>query len=163
MPIATYTPPATAVLSRRRALAALAASAALSGRAFAQSERPVRLIINTTAGSGLDGTARAVQSALGQALGRPLMIDNQAGAGGLIGLQSLARAAADGATIGFATNNLVIFPSVLKSVPFDVTRDFCLERNSPRSKFQRERVLVEQLEEAGTKHAMYLLCGADIR
>src|SRR5688572_24371589 len=44
---------------------------------------------------------------------------------------------------------------------FDVTRDFCLERNSPRSKFQRERVLVEQLEEAGTKHAMHLLCGAD--
>lgn len=65
-----------------------------------------------------------MQPALGQALGTAVAIENQAGASGLIGLQALARAPADGSTIGFASSNLVIFPSVLKSVPFDVTADF---------------------------------------
>jgi tripartite-type tricarboxylate transporter receptor subunit TctC len=103
---------------------AFAAGAAALPASLAQSGRTVKVIVNTTAGSGLDAITRAIQPGLGQALGSSIVIDNQAGASGLIGLQALARAPADGNTIGFASSNLVIFPSVLKSVPFDVAADF---------------------------------------
>ncbi|HSV83069.1 MAG TPA: tripartite tricarboxylate transporter substrate binding protein [Ramlibacter sp.] len=111
-------------LTRRRVLALSAGTAVLPVGVFAQPAHTVRAIVNTTAGSGLDAIVRAVQPALAQALGASVVIENQAGASGLIGLQALARAPADGGTIGFASSNLVIFPSVLKSVPFDVASDF---------------------------------------
>src|SRR4030095_5591885 len=49
---------------------------------------------------------------------------NQPGAGGIVGLQTLARSAPDGYTLGVVSNNVVIFPSVLKSMPFDMPGDF---------------------------------------
>jgi tripartite-type tricarboxylate transporter receptor subunit TctC len=52
-----------------------------------------------------------------------VVVDNQPGAGGIVGLQALARAA-DGMTLGVVSNNVVIFPSVLKSLPFDMPGDF---------------------------------------
>lgn len=110
--------------TRRRLLAMCAGTAVLPVGAFAQPTNTVRLIVNTSAGAGIDGNARTIQPALGQALGASVVVENLAGASGLIGLQTLARAPADGSTIGFATANLVIFPNVLKSVPFDVTADF---------------------------------------
>lgn len=110
--------------SRRHILTLFAGTAILPVGAFAQPNQTIRVIVNSTAGSGLDGIVRAVQPALAQALGASVVIENQAGASGLIGLQTLARAPADGGTIGFASSNMVIFPSVLKSVPFDVTTDF---------------------------------------
>lgn len=110
--------------SRRRVLSLFAGTAILPVGAFAQPNQTIRVIVNSTAGSGLDGIVRAVQPALAKALGASVVIENQAGASGLIGLQTLARAPADGGTIGFASSNMVIFPSVLKSVPFDVTTDF---------------------------------------
>ncbi|HSV83655.1 MAG TPA: tripartite tricarboxylate transporter substrate-binding protein [Ramlibacter sp.] len=105
-------------------LALAAGAAVMPTAALAQPAHTVRVIVNTSAGAGLDGIVRAMQPGLSQALGASVVIDNQAGASGLIGLQTLARAPADGTTIGFASSNLVIFPSVLKSVPFDVTADF---------------------------------------
>jgi tripartite-type tricarboxylate transporter receptor subunit TctC len=53
-----------------------------------------------------------------------VIVDNQPGAGGIVGLQALARASADGMTLGVVSNNVVIFPSVLKSIPFDMPGDF---------------------------------------
>lgn len=110
--------------NRRCLLGAIGASALLPQIAFAQPSRMVKVIVNTTAGSNVDAVMRSIQPALGQALGATVVIDNQAGASGLIGLQTVARAPADGGTLGFASVNLVIFPSVLKSVPFDVLTDF---------------------------------------
>src|SRR4030095_8100044 len=49
---------------------------------------------------------------------------NQPGAGGIVGLQTLARSAPDGYTLSVVSNNVVIFPSVLKSMPFDMPGDF---------------------------------------
>ena len=54
----------------------------------------------------------------------PLVVENQTGAGGVIGLQTLARSAPDGNTLSVVSNNVVIFPSVLKSLPFDMPGDF---------------------------------------
>ena len=115
---------ATTTTTRRQLLALAAGTAVMPTPVLAQAAHTVRIIVNTSAGAGLDGIVRAMQPGLSQALGASVVIDNQAGASGLIGLQTLARAPADGTTIGFASSNLVIFPSVLKSVPFDVTADF---------------------------------------
>ncbi|MEN9418763.1 MAG: hypothetical protein RI988_2383 [Pseudomonadota bacterium] len=109
-------------LQRRTMLAAVAAG--LAPAAFAQADKPVRFVLPNATGSGVDAITRAAQAALGKALGRPVIVDNQPGAGGIVGLQTLARAPADGQTLAVVSNNVVIFPSVLKTVPFDMPGDF---------------------------------------
>jgi tripartite-type tricarboxylate transporter receptor subunit TctC len=111
----------------RRAL--LAAAAALTGSllvpaAFAQADRTVRFVLPNATGSGVDTITRSAQPALAKALGHSVIVDNQPGAGGIIGLQTLARSAPDGFTLSVVSNNVVIFPSVLKSLPFDMPNDF---------------------------------------
>lgn len=108
--------------TRRDLLAGLAAVLALP--ASAQGDKPVRFILPNATGSGVDAITRAAQGALAKALGHPVLVDNQPGAGGIVGLQALARAPADGMTLGMVSNNVVIFPSVLKSMPFDMPGDF---------------------------------------
>jgi tripartite-type tricarboxylate transporter receptor subunit TctC len=96
-----------------------------AGGAFAQQQdRAVRFILPNAAGSGVDAITRAAQPALAKALGVAVVVENQTGAGGVIGLQSLARSAPDGHTLSVVSNNVVIFPSVLKSLPFDMPGDF---------------------------------------
>jgi len=109
-------------LTRRQTLAAVTATLALP--ALAQSDKPVRFVLPNATGSGVDAITRTAQSALSKALGHPIVVDNQAGAGGIVGLQALARSPADGMTLSVVSNNVVIFPSVLKSVPFDMPGDF---------------------------------------
>ena len=120
----------TQFISRRQAVLALCAlvvaAAGLSAapRAFAQSDRPVRFILPNATGSGVDAITRAAQPALGKALNASVVVDNQPGAGGVVGLQALARSAPDGYTLSVVSNNVVIFPSVIKSLPFDMPGDF---------------------------------------
>jgi len=87
-------------------------------------ERTVRFILPNATGSGVDAITRSAQPALAKALGHAVVVDNQAGAGGIVGLQALARSPADGMTLSVVSNNVVIFPSVLKSIPFDMPGDF---------------------------------------
>lgn len=93
------------------------------GLAQAQSERPVKLILPVSAGSGVDAIARAGAVQLGKALGQPVVIENQPGAGGVVGTQALVKAAPDGQTLGLVSNNHVIYPSVIKNLPFDPVAD----------------------------------------
>jgi len=113
-------------LSRRTWLGqALATSLVGSGLpAFAQSDRPVKFILPNATGSGVDAITRAAAPALGKALGTSVVVENQAGAGGVVGLQALAKNPPDGYTLSVVSNNVVIFPSVLKSLPFDMPGDF---------------------------------------
>ena len=90
----------------------------------AAAQQPVRFILPNAVGSGVDAITRAAQPAFSSALGVPIVVENQTGAGGVIGLQSLARSAPDGNTLSVVSNNVVIFPSVLKSLPFDMPGDF---------------------------------------
>src|SRR3954468_23768006 len=104
--------------------AAIAALAPLAlPTAFAQSD-VVKFILPTASGSGVDTITRAAQPALTKAFNASVVIDNQPGAGGIVGLQALARSPADGSTLAIVSNNVVIFPSVLKSLPFDMPGDF---------------------------------------
>ncbi|MEJ6023688.1 Bug family tripartite tricarboxylate transporter substrate binding protein [Ramlibacter sp. PS4R-6] len=99
-------------------LATLAVPAAL-----AQSD-VVKFILPNAVGSGVDTITRAAQPALSKAFNASVVVDNQPGAGGVVGLQALARAPADGNTLAIVSNNVVIFPSVLKALPFDMPGDF---------------------------------------
>jgi tripartite-type tricarboxylate transporter receptor subunit TctC len=111
--------------TRRTALAALASSAvALPGMAWAQADRPVKFILPNATGSGVDAITRAAAPALGKALGTNVVVENQAGASGVIGLQALAKNPPDGLTLSVVSNNVVIFPSVIKNLPFEMPADF---------------------------------------
>jgi len=91
--------------------------------AYAQTGN-VRIILPNATGSGVDAITRAAQPALSKALNAAVVVDNQPGAGGVVGLQALARSTPDGNTLSIVSNNVVILPSVLKSVPFDMPGDF---------------------------------------
>jgi tripartite-type tricarboxylate transporter receptor subunit TctC len=109
----------------RRDLLALGLAAA-GGSVFAQAagDKTVKFILPNATGSGVDAITRAVQPALAKALGYQVIVDNQPGAGGILGLQQLARSAPDGFTLSIVSNNVVIFPSVYKTIPFDLPGDF---------------------------------------
>jgi tripartite-type tricarboxylate transporter receptor subunit TctC len=115
----------TSNLSRRSVLAASLAAAIgpLHLAAEAQSGT-VRFILPNATGSGVDTITRAAQPALSKALNAAVVVDNQPGAGGIVGLQALARSAPDGNTLAIVSNNVVIFPSVMKALPFDMPGDF---------------------------------------
>lgn len=113
--------------SRRAALGQMAAVGTLAAAphwVLAQADRPLRLVLPNATGSGVDGMTRAVQAALSKALSVAVVVENQPGAGGVVGLQTLSKAAPDGNTLCVVSNNVVIFPSVLKSLPFDMPGDF---------------------------------------
>ncbi|MDB5943361.1 MAG: tctC [Ramlibacter sp.] len=118
----THTQP----FSRRDVLRAGAAAAAVVGlpRIAAAQGGTVRFILPNATGSGVDAITRAAQQALGKALNASVVVENQPGAGGIVGLQTLARSAPDGNTLAVVSNNVVIFPSVIKSLPFDMPGDF---------------------------------------
>ena len=110
--------------TRRLALLGMAL-AAVAGSASAQvGDKTVKFILPNATGSGVDAITRAAQPALAKALGFPVVVENQPGAGGIVGLQALTRAAPDGMTLSVVSNNVVIFPSVYKSLPFDMPGDF---------------------------------------
>src|SRR3954451_1525615 len=115
----------TQSFSRRSILAASAAIAAGAWHVTASAQSgTVRFILPNATGSGVDAITRAAQPALSKALNASVVIENQPGAGGVLGLQTLARSAPDGSTLSIVSNNVVIFPSVLKSLPFDMPGDF---------------------------------------
>ena len=85
-------------LTRRATLVALtaAAASAFPGLSSAQADRPVKFILPNATGSGVDAITRAAAPALGKALGTNVVVENQAGASGVIGLQALAKNPPDG-------------------------------------------------------------------
>ncbi|MDO8248648.1 MAG: tripartite tricarboxylate transporter substrate-binding protein [Rhodoferax sp.] len=93
--------------------------------AWAQNDKPLRVILPVGAGSGVDTIARAAASFLSKALGgQAVVVENLAGAGCITGASTLAKAAPDGLTIGLVSNNHVINPSVYKKIPYDTLADF---------------------------------------
>ncbi len=116
--------------NHRRALTALITVAAVATTFAAPTaaqqvgDKTVKFILPNATGSGVDAITRAAEQALAKALGASVVIENQPGAGGIVGLQALARSAPDGMTLSVVSNNVVIFPSVYKSIPFDMPGDF---------------------------------------
>jgi tripartite-type tricarboxylate transporter receptor subunit TctC len=111
-------------LSRRRALEAIVGAAVAAAWPAHAQDRPIKFILPNATGSGVDAITRSAQNALSKALNANVVVDNQPGAGGVVGLQQLARSAPDGQTLSVVSNNVVIFPSVIKTLPFDMPNDF---------------------------------------
>jgi tripartite-type tricarboxylate transporter receptor subunit TctC len=86
--------------------------------------RTVRIIVPYPPGGGIDVLARALAPELSQLWGQPVVIDNVAGAGGIIGTEKVASAPGDGHTLLMATNPAVVGNRFLyKSLPYDPDRD----------------------------------------
>ncbi len=109
----------------RRTLMAAAASALMAAApAWAQSTAPLRVILPLGAGSGVDTIVRAAQNALSKALGgQAVVIENLPGAGGITGTSAIVKAAPDGNTVGFISNNHAVNPIMFKSLPYDSLAD----------------------------------------
>jgi tripartite-type tricarboxylate transporter receptor subunit TctC len=86
--------------------------------------RPVRLIVPYSAGGATDIVARIVAQKLPEFLGQQVVIDNRPGAGGLIGTDTVAKAAPDGYTLLTASTPHVILPHLHRKIPFDALKDF---------------------------------------
>jgi tripartite-type tricarboxylate transporter receptor subunit TctC len=86
--------------------------------------KPVRFIVPYPAGGGVDIFARLVAPRLSERLGQQVIVDNRGGAGGNIGTELAARAAADGYTIAMAAAALAINVTLYRKLPFDPQRDF---------------------------------------
>lgn len=106
------------------ACASFAAAAQAPGAsAPAQSQAPLRLIVPFTPGTGIDLIARTVGPRLGERLGRPVVVDNRAGASGNIGTEAVVRAAPDGSTLLVSVNTLVMNRSLYPKLRFDPVKD----------------------------------------
>lgn len=105
------------------ALLAVAAGARAQSAADAWPQKPVRLIVPLAAGGPSDTIARIVAGRLSEVLGQNVIVDNRAGASGLIGTEIGAKAPPDGYTLVLVSNTLTINPALVRKMPFDVERD----------------------------------------
>ena len=115
-------------MQRRTLLTALGVSVLGTGRlAWGQAypSQPVRMIVPYSAGGGIDAVARLVGQGVGEALQQSFVIDNKAGAGGMLGAEAVAKAPPDGYTILFAGNpELTIAPWLQAKASYAPLTDF---------------------------------------
>lgn len=82
-----------------------------------------RMVVPHAPGSAADGHARLLSDPLAKILGKPVVVDNVPGAGGLKGVLEIARSSNDGYTIGLSTSNIVVLPSLFEKMPYDLLKD----------------------------------------
>lgn len=116
-------------LSRRAFVAGASMAAALASPLSALSQagwpdKPIKAVCNFPPGSSPDALIRAISQQLGQALGQPIVVDNRAGASGMIGADLVAKAAPDGHTLLVtAGSTITTNPHVFAKMPFDPVKD----------------------------------------
>ncbi len=108
----------------RIAFLLLAASLACSISAADFPSRPVRIVVPSTPGGGLDVIARLLSPKLTDKWGQPIVIDNRAGAGGVIGSEVAAKASPDGHTLLLVAAGYAANPFLYKKLPYDTPKDF---------------------------------------
>lgn len=88
-------------------------------------ERPIRLVVPFGPGGSSDITARVFSDKLSQRLGQPIVVDNRPSAGGIVGAEILARASADGYTLGVSNvSPYTVSPVIFKKVNYDPVKSF---------------------------------------
>ena len=87
--------------------------------------KPIRLLVPFAPGGGNDTVARAMAQQLTVALGQPVVVDNKAGAGGVVGADLAAKAAPDGYTLFLGgVGSLAVNPHVMAKLPYDPFKNF---------------------------------------
>ena len=114
-------------MHRRLFLAAgAAATTAAALPAWAQSypDRPVRILQGFAPGGNADTIARLIGGEIGKALGQPIVVESQAGAGGTIAAAAVARARPDGYTLSLATGGHVVAGALYNALPYQTVASF---------------------------------------
>jgi tripartite-type tricarboxylate transporter receptor subunit TctC len=122
----------------RRLILAIGFGIAGIGLSWAQPypSKPIRFIVPFPAGGSTDAVARAMQPALEKILGQPVVVENRAGAGGLLGVDAIAKAAPDGYTIGIAgAGALGVNIGERMKRPYDPVKDLAPISNAAGSPF----------------------------
>jgi len=86
--------------------------------------KPIRIVVGTAAGGGIDTVARKVGGKLSDSLGQPVLVDNRPGGAQRIATDAVAKAPPDGYTLMCISSTHAIIPSLFKDLPFDPVRDF---------------------------------------
>ncbi len=115
----------TSLITRRLLLgSALATPSLARGQTAWTAARPIRVIVPYTAGGASDITARLIADRLRPLLGQPGVVENRAGASGIIGTEMVAKAPADGHTIALVASSHVVNRALFPTLPFDPVADF---------------------------------------
>jgi len=88
-------------------------------RAETYPARPIRIVVPFAAGGGYDITARLLAEALGRDVGQPVVVDNRTGAGGVLGIEQVWRAAPDGHTLGLTGAAVLTTVPHLRRLPYE--------------------------------------------
>jgi len=113
-------------LTRRGALAALSAFAAMPGLARAESAwpaRPPRFVVPFPPGGTTDYVTRLVAAEVGKSLGQAVVVENRPGAGTVIGVDNVAKSAPDGYSFVTVANSFCVNQTLVKKLPYDTQRD----------------------------------------
>jgi tripartite-type tricarboxylate transporter receptor subunit TctC len=86
--------------------------------------KPIRMVVPASPGGVTDIVARALAPQLSEALGQSIVVDNRAGAGGIIGTETVAKSVPDGYTLLTVFDSFISNPYVFRNAPYDTTRDF---------------------------------------
>lgn len=111
-------------LRRRSLLLAMSLAAGLAAQAQSYPSRPVRLMVGFSAGGGVDAMARMLAPRLSTLLGQQVVVENRAGAAGLIAGDAVAKSAPDGYTLLLAESSMLIAPHLQARMSFDPVRGF---------------------------------------
>lgn len=118
-------------MKRRQAITTIASMAALGVAPYVRAQsgaypnKPIKFIVPFTAGSGADSGSRVYGEMLSKVLGQTIVVENRPGASGLIAIQAVKSAPADGYTFFVGTNTpMCILPIMNKSLPYDPFKDF---------------------------------------
>ena len=112
--------------------------------------RSVRMIVPFAAGGGTDLLARLVAPKLTEQLGQQIVVDNRGGAGSIVGTEIVAKAPADGYTLGFFDGAFAINPAINSSLPYNSEKDFSVLNiiaTSPTMLVVRSSLPVKTLED----------------
>src|SRR3954464_15231234 len=108
-------------------MALFAAAAAAGWSAPAQADYPdkqITMVVCFPAGGGTDIAARLVNNQLGEALGKPVIVENRGGAGGNIAIQAMKRLPPDGYTLLVCSSAFVVNPSLYANAAYEPLKDF---------------------------------------
>jgi len=142
---------------KRRSVLTAAGLAVLSrsGRAQSYPDRPIRIVVPYAAGGATDTGARALGERLEKILGQPIVVENKAGGGTIIGTDTVAKAKPDGYTLLLATGALAVNAAFDMPLPYDTYKDL-----TPVAHFFDVPILVAASTEAPFKSMAELVARA---